>query len=165
MHTDSRFDGITDPRLTLPAAAHEAGHVIAALAAGFPVREVRIFREGSDFGGNAEVGYSDKPEGDELDHALIVSVAGHEAEAFWLTEYHDYQFLGFRDRSKALHDTRGCAAGDRDIFRSLRRGHRDALTDPAARSRARIVLARHWRSLERLALRLARRHRLTDVSA
>lgn len=159
---DHRFDGITDPDLIMPAAAHEAGHVVAALVAGFPVHEVRIWRRGDLVSGVARVDPGDNLEGEDLNNALIVAVAGHEAQAFWLTEYHDYRFLGFRDRSQALHDSRGGCCTDLELFRGMRRGHRDALTEPAARARARILLAGRWRRVEHLALRLARRHHLTN---
>ncbi|MBE9375582.1 hypothetical protein IQ251_14105 [Saccharopolyspora sp. HNM0983] len=165
-YADPRFDGIDDPELMMPAAAHEAGHAIAALAAGFPVREMRLWREGGDrVTGYALIEHSDDPEGDELNGALITAVAGHEAEAHWLTENHGFQFLGFRDRSGALSAARPGCCDDLRLFRTLRRGHRDALTEPAARVRARALLTRRWRRVERLALRLARHGHLGNTTA
>lgn len=160
------FDDITDPDLMLPAAAHEAGHAVAALAAGFPVRELRLWRHGKDrVSGYAHIDHGDDLEGEELDCALITAVSGHEAQALWLTEYAGYRFLGFRDRSTALSDSQSDCCGDLEMFRRMRRDHSEALTQPAARIRARALLASRWRSVEQLAVRLARHQRLTAPTA
>lgn len=165
-YADPRFDNITDPELMLPAAAHEAGHAIAALNAGLPISEMRLWRESNDrVLGYVYVDHSDEPEGEELDGMLITAVAGHEAQALWHTEYDGFRFLGFRDRSGALSEARADCCTDLKLFKSLRRGHRDALTEPAARVRARALLARRWRRVEYLALRLARHRRLGSPSA
>lgn len=165
-YADPRFDNVTDPELMLPAAAHEAGHAVAALNAGFRVHELRLWLEGKNrVLGYVDVDHGDDLEGDELDGALITAMAGHEAQALWLTEYHDFRFLGFRDHSSALSESRSACCGDRRIFKRMRRGHHDALTEAAARTRARVLLSRRWRRVEHLALRLARHRRLGALSA
>lgn len=150
-----------DPQL-LATAAHEAGHAHAFHHAGIPIGEIRVWWQGDSTAGHVTLA-DDYIDEDQLDGNLIALVAGHEAEARWLTEHGGFQLLGFRNQSGALSASRGRCCSDMTNFRRLRRRHKSELTEPAARVQARALLVRRWPHLERLALRLARHRRLTSV--
>lgn len=147
----------------MPTAAHEAGHAVAALSAGFAIAEIRIWRESDEhhYGHHGYVRLTqDTFTDEEHDDHPVVLVAGHEAEARWMSKHADYLLLG-----SARRDTRGGACHDLDTFRRNRRKGNGTLTEPQARAQARVLLARHWHRIERLALRLARTRHLHNPSA
>lgn len=150
-----------DPYL-LATAAHEAGHALACHHAGIDIAEIVLWQQGDSIGGHV-IPSSDHLDEDQYDGQLVALVAGHEAEARWLTDHGGYRTLGFRDHSGALSVSRGGCCTDLANFRRLRRKGTGSLAEPTARAQARALLIRRWPHLERLALRLARHRRLTSV--
>ncbi|WP_433868451.1 M50 family metallopeptidase [Saccharopolyspora sp. CA-218241] len=147
----------------LSAAAHEAGHAVVASLRGFPVRSLRLWSENGGVAGMASIDINERTtDPEEINGYLLVSVAGHEAQARWATEREGHRNLfGFRDHGSALDLTRAGCRHDLDLFHQMRRRHPAALTEAAARTHARILLRRHWPRLQRLATRLARAKHLT----
>lgn len=146
-------DSDTDYGL-LCAAVHEAGHAVTAVLGGLEFHGARVYRAGDRYRGYIEADV-DKDDPNQVNGCLVMTVAGHEAEALWMARYLDWP------HRKALRERRSGCADDMEIFRRYRRHPASTLSEPAARRRAHRLLVTHWRRVEHFADRLARSGRLT----
>ena len=141
-------------QLELATAYHEAGHGRAAVRAGLTVRSMQVFSpdSGSDYAGITTM----RGDAKSLKAALMVGIAGQEAEIRYLREY---QGMSRRQAVKATH--RG-ATGDRQIFEEVSEG-RYSWSD--LESEARSLVRWNWGTIETNAKKLARRGKLSGTWA
>lgn len=126
-----------DPELLI-AAAHEVGHAVLAHAYGITVVSIQVDR--TAYTGMTVRDLDRFPPG-VLRAALIGDLAGFEAERLWCARHG-----GHADRARSATDFAQVATYRR----------RAGLIAAEARRQARLVLRRHWSTVERLAPRLAR---------
>lgn len=136
------------------AAAHEAGHAVAARMVGLSVRDVRIWQDGnrpdSGVAGVTRIGDGRRRlVGTELaDALLVVALAGTAAETLWLRRT-------VRRIPGPLR--RDVAAACRTDQRNARRAaHRSTLSLPDGRARAGDLVRANWPDVRRVAVLLGR---------
>ena len=155
----NRFDGL-DLDL-LPTAAHEAGHAIAASAAGLTVVDIALWHEQGGAAGHVElIEEPDDLDSESLNGFLVSIVAGQEAQARFLTRYSTFALLG-----SARAATEGSCCDDKALFKTVHKRHPEALSRGEARHQAQRLITQRWDRLERLAARLAKYRRLTSPAA
>lgn len=155
----NRFDGL-DLDL-LPTAAHEAGHAIAASAAGLTVVDIALWHEQGGAAGHVEVTEEpDDLDSESLNGFLVTTVAGQEAQARFLTRYSTFAFVS----SARSAIERGCC-DDKALFKTVHKRHSEVLSRGEARHQAQRLVTQRWARIERLATRLAKYRRLTSPAA
>lgn len=155
----NRFDGLA-PDL-LPAAAHEAGHAIAASKAGLTIVDIALWREKDGVAGYVEV--TEEPgdlDTEGINGYLVTIAAGQEAQSRFLTHHSNFVFL-----SSARSATEAHCCDDKALSAAIRRRHREVLSRSDARHQAQRLITQHWAHLERLTARLAKHRRLTSPAA
>lgn len=145
-----------DLRLLQPAA-HEAGHALACVVAGYAIADIRVWHTSNSAAGALQLA-DDIDDRQATDELLVSLVAGHEAEVNWLSLNTNHP-----SRERALRETQPGCCTDLELFaRYRRRSRHTSLTEAAARGRAEALLRQHWRRVERLTVRLARAKHLTN---
>lgn len=131
------------------AAAHEVGHLVGLRLAGQQVTAVRVIGHGTHAYGyvHADITIADREQGRAV---LVATLAGGMAGATWC------------ERHGLTQPGTGACSTDMTIYRRYRRSPllRD-LGHGELRASARRLVRQHWREIERLAPRLARRGSLS----